>query len=107
MNLGFEYQLKREGHGRYLPLRIGYRYRPGYYQATLEDGSQSSTPPPDEAVTFGASLFTPKGRGAFHIAAAVGSRCGLYRFDVRERYLELTIGFSASERWTTRKFPGP
>jgi hypothetical protein len=107
LSLGFEYQLKKEGNARYLPLRIGYRYRPNYYQVTLEDGSESSTPPSDEALTLGTSLFTPKGKGAFHVAAAVGRRGGLFRFDVRERYLELTIGFSASERWTTRTFPGP
>lgn len=107
VSLGFEYQLKREGSTRYLPLRIGYRYRPNYYEVSLEDGSESSTPPSDEALTLGTSFFTPKRKGAFHIAAAVGRRGGLHRFDVKERYLEFTIGFSASERWTTRKFPGP
>jgi hypothetical protein len=107
LSFGLEYQLRQEGEARYLPLRIGYRTRPSYYQTRREDGSESSVPPTDEALTLGTSIFTPKRKGAFHIAVALGRRGGLYRFDVRERYLELTIGFSASERWTTRTFPGP
>jgi len=103
---GVEYSPSKDGKRRLLPLRIGYRWKPGYHVVRLEDGGESASPPGDEAMSFGTSWTSSNGKSAVHLAASYGRRGGLLLTGVKERYLELSIGFSGFEKWTTRRFPG-
>ncbi len=105
-NLGLEYEHVREGKRPMPPLRLGYRYRPGYYAVKIEDGTLSPSAPTDEAVSIGTSLSTGGGRGTLDIALLAGRRGGLLLHGAKERYLELNFGFVGFERWARRKFPG-
>jgi hypothetical protein len=106
LSLGIEFVPIR-GERKLPPIRLGYRSRPGYYLLTLPDGGLSSAPPADEAVTVGTMLGTGEGRGVVQVGLAFGSRGGVARFGVRERYLEASLGFTGFEPWTRRVLPGP
>jgi hypothetical protein len=105
LSIGAEY-LPHFGERRLPPLRLGYRHRPGYYLLPLPDGSTSVDPPPDEAFTVGTMLGTGEGRGIVQVGVAFGTRGGVSRYGVRERYLEASLGFTGFEPWTRRSLPG-
>lgn len=101
---GFEYSFESEEGRTFPPLRVGFRRIPGYATVRLEDGSNSTSAPSDEAISIGTSFSTGKGKGSFDIAATLGSRGGNLRYDVRERYLEFSLGFVGFEPWSRRRF---
>ena len=100
---GIEYNFETEEKRLFPPLRLGFRRIPGYAPIRLEDGTTSSSAPSDEAISIGTSFSAGKGKGSFDIAASLGSRGGILRYDVRERYIELSLGFVGFEPWSRRR----